>query len=658
MQFGDRGNKPESIFTLAVLGSAACLWIYSLLQYPVIRDSTIVAWCFSTFRDITSVIFILPGLVIVALITTAVSNQLDSRQKLRTTFTIFAGFLILCATVSLTPLPRQPGLWAGFGLIPTLLSLVATCAVILKPRLIEIGRDTRSVTGKLTLLFALGVVLWYLPLYVQPPNGLINLGDTSYHVLDELLAPSLGAYPYANYSPQYTGMLGWALLPLKLLPFSAESTMVGVIVAANMFNLLIPLLATLILSICFPRLPRLLTLAAFVSIWSVSGAERGASVHLREFAHFARFVPVFVSMMLIAWTFKSLPRVQASKLTVTGVAVGLTCLNSADSGLPFGIATLVALTLATFTKAVTRRDFLYLIFVVLATVCLYPILLLTLGESFSMTSYIGLRSLARDAYGGGIPSVTAPHLLVMGLTVASIAHGLRLATNPVIGSLKQCRGILAITTGLWMLSLLAKYLLFGHPVALPPLFPGSFIIAGLLIGEIQITPLSRETLTNRMLALPLVLLAAVPVGALWQAPDPRDELRRISGNYVGTTDWSGVPGRPSDGWTPEALSSAYGDFIGETERVAESFDPNNDTIGYFGMFGHTVELLTGVNNVLGIPAPESLRFGVSQEKLACIPVDQKQPRYVLVFASDFPCTGYFRNYTYSTDQITVFRRRT
>jgi len=245
----------------------------------------------------------------------------------------------------------------------------------------------------------------------------------------------------------------------------------------------------------------------------------------------------------------------------------------------------------------------------------------------------------------------------MGLTVASIAHGLRLATNPVIESLKQCRGILAITTGLWMLALLAKYLLFGHPVALPPLFPGSFIIAGLLIGEIQITPLSRETLTNRMLALPLVFLAALPVGALWHAPDPRDELRRISGNYVGRTDWSRVPGRPSDGWTQEALSSAYGDFIGETERVAQNIDPNNDSIGYFGIFGHTVELLTGVNNVLGIPAPESLRFGVSQEKLACIPVDQKQPEYVLVFGSDFPCTGYLRDYKYSTDQIAVFRLR-
>lgn len=228
---------------------------FSLVQYPVIRNSTTVAWCFNTFRDTASFLFIIPSLIVVALIATALSGEVDPRQRFSTTLSVVAGFLIVGATVSHVPLPNVPGLWAGFGLITTSVTPVTTCAVILGPRLVEIGIDTRLVKGKLILLFALVVLVWSLPLYIQPSNGLINLGDTSSHVLDELLAPLLGAYPYANYSPHYTGILSWTLLPINLLPISAESKMVGVVLAANTFNLLIPLLATLMLRMCFPRLP-------------------------------------------------------------------------------------------------------------------------------------------------------------------------------------------------------------------------------------------------------------------------------------------------------------------------------------------------------------------------------------------------------------------
>jgi hypothetical protein len=155
--------------------------------------------------------------------------------------------------------------------------------------------------------------------------------------------------------------------------------------------------------------------------------------------------------------------------------------------------------------------------------------------------------------------------------------------------------------------------------------------------------------------LPMLFVAALPLAALWQFPDPKDELRRISGQYVNTTNWSTITGRVSDGWSPTALK-IYDDFITETSTLAARLESDGSRVGYFGIFGHTLELLTGVDNVLGIPAPESLRFGSSQEELACMPVDNRMPHFVIVYASPFPCSHYRLDSTSSTDKFLVYQR--
>jgi hypothetical protein len=158
-----------------------------------------------------------------------------------------------------------------------------------------------------------------------------------------------------------------------------------------------------------------------------------------------------------------------------------------------------------------------------------------------------------------------------------------------------------------------------------------------------------------MQMLPILFVSALPLAALWQFPNPQDELRRISGRYTNTTNWSSTPGRVSDGWSPNALK-IYDDLFINTAVLARKLEYQNSSVGYFGIFGHTVELLTGVDNVLGIPAPESLRFGSSQEKLACMPVNDRMPHFVIVYASPFPCTHYRLDSTNSTDKFFVYQR--
>ena len=251
--------------------------------------------------------------------------------------------------------------------------------------------------------------------------------------------------------------------------------------------------------------------------------------------------------------------------------------------------------------------------------------------------------------------VFGPHLIVMAIAVTSIAFGLRgILNNSKIPQEVNFR-IIILSIGLWILALLVRYLLAPHPVGLPPFFIPAFIAFLLVFGYLRMDNRIFRHLSIRLEVLPLLFIAMLPVAALWHFPEPRDELRRISGRYVNTTNWSSTPGRVSDGWSPNALK-VYDEFILKTSILAERIKPNDSSIGYFGMFGHTIELLTGIDNVLGIPAPESLRFGLLQEKLACVPVDSRKPQFVIVYASSFPCSNYNLNLKYSIDKFLVYER--
>lgn len=650
--------KPEKSFNLSVVSIVAILWLYSLTRYWLADNHLITQLVYCNLGDFGVPALILPMLFIAAVVIHWSTNSEGMLRQRDIAIAGLASGLMIVASASNTPLPSQPGLWAGFGLVPTAVASLVAITSMVPWHLLRLKPLPLLHSKLIQHVLAISVLAWYLPLYLQPLNGLINLGDTSYHVIDELLAPAMGAFPYANYSPQYTGFLGWVTLPLMYLPVSELGKMWILIATANIFNLLVPILVVLIIRCGFPQLPKLATLAAFVSIWTISGSERGASVQIREFANFARLVPVLVSLLLLLWMLRSSNDSQCFRSKLTGISCGISCLNSLDSGAPWSICLVVTLAIAAKNNWIAWRILRQFLGSLVLTIVSYPLLLVALGERPLASSYLGLRVLGRDIYyfGGGIPSVTAAHVLVLALAVTSISYGLEILRdrNKQLG--QDYSPIIALALGLWMLALLTKYLVFPHPVGLPSLFAPSFIVGALLVRKIDFSNFKRRNLTNRIAAFPIVFLTALPVGSVWNAPDVRDEIKRISGEHVGTTDWSRVSGRVSDGWSPRALSRSHNDFIEEVIRLKLLVGVNNESVGYFGIFGHTIELLTGVDNVIGIPAPESLRFGVSQALLACVPVDKREPDYILVYSTSFPCSGYERDSQYSTNHIFVYRR--
>ena len=652
---GNAAHSSVRIFNASIVATALLLLTAQGVQSEGFRATRFMQWLYGAFGDLTTALLVLPPLLLLGVAVAWGSPRTIGRVISHPLPTLLALGCILVASAIKTPLPRQPGLWAGFGFVPALASLSFALLIFF----------TMSSLSPLTIhknfLIILKVVLPtialipYSLIYIQPPNGLINLGDTSYHVLDELLAPQMGAHPFGDYSPQYSGMLGWLIYPLKFFSLSGETTMLAVIIAVNLFNLFIPLLVFLIVQEIFPTLPKMITIAAFVVIWGVAGSDRGASVHLKEFAHFARFVPVLCVIWILVRMLKSSAPSQQRLALLVGFASAFMILGSADYGLSFAIALLTSLSWATYRKWFALKPYLLVILGILLGIVGYCLALVVSGQKPSLNSWVGLRSQSLNLYVLETPKLFGPGLIVMSIAVSAIALGLQSIRNTSATTQEVLLRVVSLSLGLWILALLVKFLLAPHPVGVPPLLIPSFIAFLMLIGHVRIYSPSWSPLVDRLQMIPILFVAALPLAALWQFPDPQDELRRISGRYVNTTNWSSTIGRVSDGWSPSALK-IYDDVFHNTAVLAKNFESQNYSVGYFGIFGHTVELLTGVDNVLGIPAPESLRFGASQEILACIPVNNRMPHFVIVYASPFPCPHYKLELRSSTEKFLIYHR--
>ena len=559
-------------------------------------------------------------------------------------------------TIYVSPLVNNPELWSGFGTRPAVTSLLIVLFSMLALRRTSSLNPHYIVRKTVTLYAPVAALITYVPLFIQPPNGLINLGDTTYHVLDEILAPIVGRYPYGDYSPQYSAMLGWLLYPLKLLNLSGATTMVLIIVVCNVFTLSVPVLVALIQKSLFPKSPFLLTLTMFVVLWAVCGPGLGATVQLREFSHFARYVPALLALYLFIKVFNS-PKESLKKswIVSNGIVLSFAILNSPDVGLALGVALFAALFPSLIKKIVSPLQFCLLFSSTAFFLGFYFLTLVLLGKRPSLISLIGIRSGMSDLYPSYDFQLVGPHMVVMGIAVAAIATGAKVRSSETLCVMDYQPRIVSLAVGIWTLILLPKFLLFPHPVGLPSLFIPAFICAAVIVGIGK--PLDNLKRGNipKLLILPVIFVAAIPIGAIWQHSNPVDEARRIfTGQSVelGTSQNS----RVVDGWSPEALAE-YDDLIDVVTRLSLKYKSVGDSVGYFGLFGNTVELLTGVNSYLGIPAPESLRFGLTQEQLACEPVSRYRPGVIIVYASAFPCMGYVLEAGDIGSPFSIYRRQ-
>ena len=599
---------------------------------------------------------LLPGLVVVGSICLVFVRTEGVQRKSSYLSALVAVVAVLIAIVPVADSLRYPDLWSGFGLGPTAVSITATCLVLFLRRFRMSKILEWRFVGIASVLFT-SVLAAYLPVFIQPPYGLLNLGDTTYHVLDEILAPLTGKVPYFNYSPQYTMIFGFLLFPLRIFAFDSDVQMNVIIIFCNLCIILVPICVVKTIRRLNPRVSRSLVATVFVALWCVSGPYNGSSIALKEFSNFGRFLPLVFSVYVLTICLGLESRQSLRKHGVLlGVTLGLATLNNPEMGLLMLLAILVSLSVAFRRFQDLRTLFWCATIFHFLVIFVYVFIGILLIPPFRIESVIGIRLDPGIVYSYVQLSSFGPHLLVFSVGAISLVWGLKqlILANPLRTQVQF--SIIEISLGLVILGLTFKFLQRPIPENIPQIVV-PVILAGLVLyADLKST--QQELIDLRMRKIPLVLpclmIAFLPFGALLQMPYPKDELRRITNDFGGQTDWSSTPGRPADGWSRSHLNLSYENLIDEVNNFADDYQKSD--VVYWGLHGNTVELLTGVKNGLGIAAPESLRFGRFQTELACIPIVQSQPDAVIVYRSVFPCSGYHLSRLKELNGFEVWKR--
>jgi hypothetical protein len=301
-------------------------------------------------------------------------------------------------------------------------------------------------------------------------------------------------------------------------------------------------------------------------------------------------------------------------------------------------------------KTVVRKVAL----VAVLTVATYMVATETFSEGFSARSFLGLR-LAGNVYTNFEIQAIGAHIIFTSAALTVLAICTRMIRVPYLSAVQKGRFILGLVSALWFLVALSKWLLQPRPQSLPHTFAPFAILVLFLLGLYSEGGFQRKP-KGTFWHFPLSFILCLPVGAIWQIPNPVDEFRRIASDNSGSTSWSSTLGRPSDGYSENALAT-YDNFLVIVREESKRLSANSDSdFGYFGPWGNTVELVTNVNNLVGIPSTESLRFGLSQVELACKPVSLYSPRLIVVYGTRFPCDGYAMSFKYPNTQFYLYVR--
>lgn len=560
-------------------------------------------------------------------------------------------FLIIVISLSILnrfSFPLFPMYWNGFG--PTVLacSLIIGVAMCVTTALVDAGyvRGEQLVDSGILNRAArwLGIVVSasLIPSILQPMDAWLNVGDATQIVLEELSGWAIGHAPGVQQAAGYGSLIGLPLIVLQFFHSGGPYKLTAVVLWANTLVIMVPIVIAAIFRGMFRRMSFGAAFAiALVSV-TVSGEPYGENFSFntslfRELSAVSRLLPPLVLLYLLIRLLRKQLETTA-QLVMLGVAAGLVSLNNFEFGFGAAAASIVAILVAQLHRGgILRSTWIWLLTVLATwTLALAPV-------AFFAESAIRRRlgafnavvnsetDLFQDGHGATIP-VFGLVGLVFAVAVAAVGISSAKLANSGESESDRVAAVVTLYTSLWTI--------FSAPYVLNRDSPGPLIYFVLLV--LMVAGLLKLLLSGRLCAIggtqlheertggqnfrsafslfPLFLLLGLVLSAVIQAPAPHREWRRIQ-TPISEQKWV-------DEWSAEKLDWIE---VSRVESLAAQFGGASE-VGWWFQHGSAVEILTGVENLLGIPAYEGVRSD-SMLKLACEPLAASSKRFVIALIS-------------------------
>jgi hypothetical protein len=535
-------------------------------------------------------------------------------------------------------------LWYGWGdkfaILILLLGVGLTIATYTGMPTLKKIFSANTLRG-LNLASAILLVVYYLPSVIQPFKGIIDTYHSRY-ILNDLLIFSTGKMPFTEITPQYIGLLG---LPLRLISFLPGEAVVNAslvwVNALVVFEiLLIALIAKKALATKYWAIAAILVVATmFVKVQPNMRSWGSLAQHMNLIPG-RTVLPITLLFIVshVAVAKDGTSRNVAAYLL--GFLGAVTTVNNIEFGAPAAIATIIILVGLKFSQIIKKSQ-LYVFISGFVSALLGIALIYALNDSqLTVESWlVMIRAHGVD----GFMNLAMPFF---GLWTFFYAV---LGTSAIIGGNKIFRdykngpftpeelraAILLAFGGLWGSatlfyfsgrSLVPEIVVFLIPLTLCITGYISLVKANLTSSETSI--ISNST-TFSFLRIPLFCLLLIPLVSISQAPNPGFEWLRMAGT--------------GERWSSRALKQ-----LPKYEEMIEivNSDPSKKYL-YMGNDGPAFEMMSGVENGLGIILLQDLLIGQDLTDVGCAPALNSGADFALVPKFDWvnpptktPCAGF------------------
>ena len=537
-------------------------------------------------------------------------------------------------------------LWYGWGdkfalmLLP--LGLITTYVVsihLAKARNVDRTNISRAVNiGAAVTLFC-----FYLPSLVQPFKGIIDTYHSRY-LFNDLLIASSGKMPYSQITPQYIGILGWPLKLINFLPgdFVVNSAVLWVSALVFLEIFLIANLTKQAIRIRHWAIAFLIPVAGmFFKVQPNMRAWGSLAQHMNLIP--GRTVLPIVLLSLISALATDLSRRKKQVFTFAiGLFLVLTTLNNIEFGAPAAIAVLIILGFLTRLSVVKLKDLITVLAGAITALVLVAAIYQINDSQLTLNSWL---TMIRAHGVDGFMNLEMPFFGLWIFFYALLGASAIIGSNLLFRTYKKSTpdsaemrsAVLLSFSGLWGS---ATLFYFSGRSLVPEIIVFVIPLTLCIIGLIGVV---RSTLENsegdkteksddkkfKIVLAPLFCIMLIPILSLTQAPNPGFEWLRAAGN--------------GERWSSRALKSLpkYQEMV---EIVGEN---GSNRYLYMGNDGPAFEIMSGVENGLGIILLQDLLISDELTRVGCLPALNSGADFALVPKGDWvnppsriPCPGF------------------
>jgi len=528
-------------------------------------------------------------------------------------------------------------LWLGFGPYVLILALAISLVVY---RLIH--WSTLGILWKIifSALITVNSIL-VLPSIWQTSSSIIEPNHSEY-IMNEMLAPKVGLWPYSDFVPQYQSFYGFLLKPfvrsmnanqisqislISLSVLSIVALVLGVFIAWIAIDRRSIFLATglVIPFTCLTQFPHR---EGFLG--SIATLLSGLPI---------RILPGLVIIGLVIWLIRKSLTMKNGIRRISYLGFGylsaLVTWQSQDFGVAAVVTCYLVLAFAGTRKFIDLKPIGISLIGFIPGFFTYPVIAAIAGKSVRMSYFLFFSRQFGSGFGSERIRTPGPVLVILPLIVLLIViHGIYIfkskKSTSDVGDY-SLNSLIGFSFSLWCLFGFTYYLNRSYASGqMQVLFLPLTISLAALVGILSKEPISSSVFGNHRSGFllspkqikdrnfpwvfPLLLIISLPFASLLLTPNPTIEMKRL--NQTDT----------ALGWPKPTITAS----VADAKAAAAYAKANNLSIAFFGASSDFVQLESGVKSASIFNSPFDLTIGQKAAQTACDYIYKINPDVLVV----------------------------